>query len=130
WIFQRELAGLRAADHVLAVSGYTKKLLQNEYGISADKITVLHNGTSDVHTFPTFDMPHQKHPLVLFLGRLTVQKGGVYFLKAAEEISRIRPDVRFIIAGEGYLLPELIEKAIAMGLGDRVMFAGKVKSAE
>lgn len=130
WIFERELAGLRAADHVLAVSQYTKTLLTKEYGIPADKITVLHNGTFDRPSFPAFEVPNQKHPLVLFLGRLTVQKGAVYFLKAAEEISRIRPDVRFVVAGEGYLLPELVERSIAMGLADRMIFAGKVSTKE
>lgn len=130
WIFERELAGLRAADHVLAVSQYTKTLLTKEYGIPADKITVLHNGTFDRASFPAFEVPNQKHPLVLFLGRLTVQKGAVYFLKAAEEISRIRPDVRFVVAGEGYLLPELVERSIGMGLADRMIFAGKVSTNE
>lgn len=129
WILKREIAGLRKADHVLAVSGYTKNLLVKEYGIRADKITVLHNGTSDPTHSRRIDHA-ERHPLVLFLGRLTVQKGASYFLQAAKEVSRMRSDIRFVVAGEGYLLPELIANACGLGLADRVVFAGKVSSAE
>jgi glycogen synthase len=129
WILRRELAGLRKADHVLAVSGYTRNLLVKEYGIRSDKITVLHNGSSEA--------PHRRkhadtgrHPLVLFLGRLTVQKGVGYFIEAAKEVCRTRPDVRFVVAGEGYLLPELIEKSVQLGLQDRIIFAGRVTGSE
>ncbi len=130
WIYQRERFGLQQATHVLAVSNYTRNLLIKEYGISPDKITVLHNGT--------FDSPHEvhraernkKHSLVLFLGRLTVQKGALHFLRAAQKIVAINPDVRFVIAGEGYLQNELIQNAYEFGLANNVIFAGKVKSSE
>lgn len=129
WILKREIAGLRKADHVLAVSGYTRNLLVKEYGIPEDKITVLHNGTSEPHG--ALHRDHAKrHPLVLFLGRLTVQKGAGYFIEAAKRVSEFRPDARFVVAGEGYMLPELIGKACHMGLSDRIVFAGKVTNAE
>lgn len=130
WIYKRERLGLRKAHHVIAVSNYTKDLLVREYGIKADKISVVHNGAFHA---PQRVMPNndgKKHPLVLFLGRLTVQKGAQYFLKTAATITKTRPDVRFVIAGDGYLLPQLIEQTCAMGLEDRVIFAGKVTSAE
>ncbi len=129
WILRREIAGLKKADHILAVSGYTRDLLVKEYGIKDDKITILHNGTSEPHGLHRSDHAKQ-HPLVLFLGRLTVQKGAGYFIEAAKRVSEIRPDARFVVAGEGYMLPELIRKACAMGLGDRIVFAGKVTSDE
>lgn len=129
WIYNRERAGLKRADHVIAVSGYTKELLVRDYGISADKITVLHNGTSAPfsHTPLRGD---RAHPLILFLGRLTVQKGPLYFLKAAQAVAAKRGDVRFVVAGEGYLLPELIGKACEFGLTDKIIFAGRVTSSE
>lgn len=129
WIYERERHGLLAADHVIAVSNYTKELLSKEYGISPGKISVLHNGTFDRPAHHR-DLHDAKHPLVLFLGRLTVQKGVPYFLKAAQEVVRFNPNVKFVIAGEGYLLPQLIEQSHGMGLSDHVMFAGKVTSAE
>jgi glycosyltransferase involved in cell wall biosynthesis len=67
---------------------------------------------------------------VLFLGRLTVQKGAQYFIDAAKEVSRMRPDARFVIAGEGYLLPELLAKTVALGMENKIIFAGKVTNDE
>lgn len=131
WIYAQELKGLQAADHVLAVSSYTKNLLVREYGIRADKVTVLHNGAfaTPAHNRP-IEKHGKRHPLVLFLGRLTVQKGVTYFLHAARKIADHRPDVRFVIAGDGYLLPQLIAQSCDMGLADRIIFAGRVSNAE
>lgn len=130
WIYKQELAGLKQADHILAVSGYTKNLLIKEYGIKPDKITVLHNGSAEVHRMRPQTQHKKRHPLVLFLGRLTVQKGAQYFIEAAAEVSKHNPDVRFVVAGEGYLLPELIAQSVKLGLEDRMIFAGKVTSTE
>jgi glycosyltransferase involved in cell wall biosynthesis len=129
WIYVRERQGLLKADHVIAVSEYTRKLLVKEYGIPADKISVLHNGTFEALPHPA-RTETGKHPLVLFLGRLTVQKGAHHFLKAARKVADLRPDVRFVIAGDGYLLPDLIAQACDLGLADKIIFAGKVSSAE
>jgi len=131
WIFQREIVGLRKADHVLAVSQYTRGLLMREYGISGDKITVLHNGSHDAlpQKRPS-DAQNCRHPLVLFLGRLTVQKGAVHFIDAARKVADQSPQARFVIAGEGYLLPQLIAQACRVGLQDRMIFAGRVTSEE
>lgn len=131
WIFNREMLGLRKADHIMAVSGYTRSLLVREYGIPEDKITVLHNGTFHAEPYArTSGSRHVHHPLVLFLGRLTVQKGAAYFIKAARRIADHNPDVRFVIAGEGYLLPQLLRQVCQAGLQDKIIFAGHVTSAE
>nr|MBP8914704.1 glycogen/starch synthase [Bilophila sp.] len=41
-----ERAGLEAADRVVAVSHYTKRLVMRQYGIPGDKIEVVHNAVS------------------------------------------------------------------------------------
>lgn len=131
WIFKREVLGLRKADHVIAVSAYTRGLLIREYGIPSDKITVIHNGTFYAGPHKRMTEPRNaRHPLVLFLGRLTVQKGAVHFIEAARKVADHNPAARFVVAGEGYLLPQLIEQACRVGLSDRIIFAGRVTSAE
>lgn len=130
FIFGREKWGLQNAQHIIAVSQYTKNLLMKEYGIAADKISVLHNGTNSAPEAIHRRERNVRHPLVLFLGRLTVQKGALHFLKAAKVIAKLNPDARFVVAGEGYLMPELIDAACDFGLQDRIIFAGKVKSSE
>ena len=130
WIMRREIQGLKKADHVIAVSGYTKNILMREYGIPEDKITVLHNGTFDTRPFPRLAGDSKRHPLVLFLGRLTVQKGVTYFLRAAKNVHEIDPAVRFVVAGEGYLLPQLIQETFDLGLTESMIFAGRVTNEE
>jgi len=130
WIMKRELQGLMKADHIISVSGYTKNLLIREYGIPADKITVIHNGTFASEPLMRLDDDGGAHPLVLFLGRLTVQKGVTYFIRAAQSVHRLRPDVRFVVAGEGHLLSQLIQETFERGLSDCMIFAGRVTSEE
>ncbi len=134
WIYHEERKGLLAADHIITVSDYTKQILIREYGISSDKINVVHNGApfsyaSDIPT-QSITTLQEKHPMVLFIGRLTVQKGPFHFLEAARQVHEHEPDARFVLAGDGYLLTELVDRALCMGLADSVIFAGKVSHTE
>ncbi len=134
WIAERERRGLMAADRVIAVSNYTKKLLTSHYGIPAGKIAVVHNG----HDQPGDLAPpailaqygSQKRPLILFLGRLTVQKNPWQFLEVARIVHAHRPDAEFVMAGDGPMLPQLIDRACALGLQDNVIFTGKVSGSD
>jgi glycosyltransferase involved in cell wall biosynthesis len=69
-------------------------------------------------------------PLVLFLGRLTVQKNPWQFLEIAQRVHAHRPDARFVMAGDGPMLATLLDRACALGLGENVLFTGKVDSRE
>jgi glycogen synthase len=134
WIADFELRGFLAADRIIAVSRYTKQILMEHYGIPADKIAVVHNGTSE-HLIPQVDALQSsarlaRHPIVLFLGRLVLQKGPRQFLDMAAAVHRHRQDAQFVMAGDGHMLPELMEYAVHLGLGDAVVFTGKVSSRE
>ena len=63
-------------------------------------------------------------PVVGTVGRLDAQKGITYFLRAAALVLRRRPDVRFVIAGDGPLLAQYETEAHALGIADRTVFAG------
>ena len=43
-----EYEGMHRADHVIAVSYYTKRLLEQKYGVDPNKISVVHNGVTDL----------------------------------------------------------------------------------
>lgn len=130
WIYWQERQGLHAADHIITVSNYTKDIVVREYGIDAGKIEVVHNGTSDLPSHDILTTYRPRHPMVLFIGRLTVQKGPFHFLEAARVVREHVPEAQFVVAGEGYLLPELVDRACAMGLANAVIFAGKVDGRE
>jgi glycosyltransferase involved in cell wall biosynthesis len=60
------------------------------------------------------------------VARLFPQKGHDHFLAAARLIAARAPRARFLLVGDGVLRRELEEQARALGLGDRMVFAGLV----
>lgn len=56
--------------------------------------------------------------------RLHESKGNNYLVDAAARVIRQRPAARFILVGEGPLLPDLQAQAAQLGLGSRFIFAG------
>ncbi len=142
WIAQRERRGLFAADRVIAVSHYTKNILTTHYGIPAERIAVVHNaheppaavGSDTLQsTFcgnPAIGGKRDHPPLVLFLGRLTIQKNPWQFLEVARVIHALRPEVQFVVAGDGPLLPELLDRACELGLANIIVFTGRIRCDE
>ena len=111
------------ADRVVAVSNETRDQLIEQYGIDPRKIVVIYNASSETpDAAPPTERVHKR--TVLFLGRLVRQKGPDYFLRAAQKVLEVEPDVRFIIAGEGEMLPELKKLAAELGIRSRVTFTG------
>ncbi len=134
YIYQKERMGFDAADRIIAVSNYTKNVLVEHYGITPEKIDVVHNGSSDMppsHELLELKRTQKKqHPLVLFLGRLVTQKGAVQFLEMASIVHQTKPEVNFVMAGDGHMFEELVDLSCKFGLQDSVIFAGKVGSME
>lgn len=123
-IFAIEKYGMQQADRIITVSQYTKNLAVQYYGVSPDKISVVHNGIY-TDNYINKDRTNANRPvMVLFLGRITHQKGPTFFVDVAKRILSKRPDVQFAIAGTGDLLTEMIEKVAALRIGKNVHFLG------
>lgn len=122
WIYELEKYGMEQADRVIPVSNYTGKILEGHYGIDAKKIRPVHNGADPVDVFQTKKKFPEK--LVLFLGRLTAQKGPEFFLEIASHVLEKNPNVRFVMAGTGEKLKPLIESGAFRGLGGHFHFTG------
>jgi glycogen(starch) synthase len=126
-VFEIEKRGMLAADKVVAVSKWTRDIVVSRYGIPASKVEVVHNGVTagpqqEKSTLPTiFDR------VITFLGRVTVQKGPQYFLQAASKVLSRFPDVHFVMAGSGDLLPSMINLASDLKITSRVHFTGFLK---
>ena len=121
-VYQLEQYAAQQADAIIAVSQYTASVLVHHYGIDADKISVVHNGIEPITAFKT-EKPFPEK-LVVFLGRLTGQKGPDYFLETAQKVMLAYPNVRFVIAGTGEKLKALIETGAYKQLGTRLHFTG------
>ena len=127
-----ERAGLEAADRVVAVSHYTKRLVMRQYGIPGDKIKVVHNAVSRSEADRVYAVPercaHEKR--VLFMGRVTFQKGPDYFVEAAKLVLGRIPDVRFVMAGSGDMLPNMVRRVAQLRIGSHFHFTGFLKDEE
>ncbi|MCD6410897.1 MAG: glycosyltransferase family 4 protein [Thermoplasmata archaeon] len=118
-----EKEGMERADRVIAVSHYTKKVIVDNYGIPEDKIRVVHNAVNHVGE------GKKKRKIVLFLGRLTIQKGAEFFLRAAKRVLE-KEDCLFVVAGGGDMLPRLVDLSVELGIANRVMFTGPLTDEE
>jgi len=126
-ILDIERQAVSRADRIIAVSKKFMQELVERLGADPGKIDVVYNAI-DVEPFEKVKLSEfrKNHPVVLFFGRLTFQKGPEFFLRAAKLVSEVVPDARFIIAGKGFLLPALIREAASLGIADRVLFLGYV----
>ena len=116
-VYNIERRGMRGAVRIIAVSELTKRICVSRYGISPDKIDVVYNG---VDFEPSNIMPIEtKDKIVLFFGRITMQKGPEYFLQAAKRVLDVVDDVKFVVAGSGDLAAMMIEMAADMGIGNK-----------
>jgi glycosyltransferase involved in cell wall biosynthesis len=131
-IHRREALGMQLADRVVSNSHMLKRQVVERYAIPADKIDVVHFGIEvPKDVAPLDDVPVTRgRPTVLFLGRVTRQKGPEYFLDVARRVADHVPDAEFILAGTGDLLPGMIERAVELELAERMHFAGAVKGDE
>lgn len=121
-------------DLGIAVSESTKAFMVSHRHLPADRIQVVHNGAplEEFRPPPPERIQAERDrlslppgaPVVGTVGRLDGQKGITFFLKAAAIVLGSRPDVRFVIAGDGPLLPQLQEEARTLGIAERVLFAG------
>ncbi|MEN9561431.1 MAG: D-inositol 3-phosphate glycosyltransferase [Candidatus Parcubacteria bacterium] len=136
-VYQLEKDGMEGADVIIAVSEYTKQILVKHYGISEQKIRVVYNGIDEA-TLPQGSgaLPRLRalkaagYKLVLFLGRITMQKGPDYFVRVAKRVVSKDPKVMFILSGSGDMEEQMIDMAARLGISDKILFTGFVGGAE
>lgn len=124
-IYDIEKYGMQIADKIVTVSQYTKKMVQKFYGVSADKIDVVYNGLPDQYiNHPPIHHHQSRTKIVLFLGRITHQKGIIYFINAAHKVLMHKDHVKFVIAGDGDQTRQMIEYVASLKQGKNILFTG------
>lgn len=130
WIYDIELLGMQAADAVITVSRRMKVNLTKHYGIDPSKIFVVYNGVTPQARITKMDKGLWGKSVVLYLGRLTIQKNPEIFLSSAKRVLERRKDVHFIIAGSGDMMGHLIQQSIEMEISENVTFTGFISDEE
>ena len=127
-IYWLEKRAMEAADKIIAVSHYTKQQIIQHYSINERKIEVVHNGIDPAAIVRT---EHKlKDKLVVFLGRLTHQKGPQYLVETAEKVSRVYPRTKFVVAGTGDQFAPLLESSAYRKMGRQFIFTGFLSKAK
>jgi glycogen synthase len=126
-IYDIERMGMHVADKIIAVSYLTRSIIISRYGISGDKVEVVYNGVerngNNNISFGNASI-NRDEKIVLFLGRITMQKGPDYFLRAAKKVLEKMDNVKFVMAGSGDMMHRSIEMAAGLGIGSKVLFTG------
>lgn len=130
-VFGIEKEGMMVADRVVAVSYWTKNVAVKHYNIHEEKIDVVHNGINPKNTEALVpSSPPLGSQIITFLGRITHQKGPMYFVEAARKVAEKFPDAHFVVAGSGDQLPAMIERIAQLRLSTRFHFTGFLKGEE
>ena len=91
----------------------------------------MHNGVYARETVEAYtEQRSSKGPVVLFLGRVTFQKGPEYFVQAAARVLEHVPDAVFVMAGSGDMLPRMKTMVEELGITKSFRFPGFVRGAE
>lgn len=102
-------------------------------GFPASRIAIVPNGIDTDRFRPDDELRNRQRALwklgegelaIGMLARLDPMKGHGDFLQAAAELSRGSRELRFVCVGEGSLRQQLVERASALGIAERVTFAG------
>ena len=131
-IYDIERRGMHGAIKVIAVSHLTRSICQQRYGVDPGKLEVVYNAIDmngngfDEEKYKI----HKDEKIVLFLGRITMQKGPEYFLAAAKKVLEVMDNVKFVMAGSGDMIRRVIEMAATMGIGHKVLFTGFLRGGD
>jgi len=130
-IYDIERKGMEQANKVIAVSHFTRNIIISRYGISAEKVEVVYNGVEHNPNSALAETHIDKNEkIVLFLGRITMQKGPDYFLAAAKKVLEIMDNVKFVMVGSGDMMHRAIEMAAWLGIGHKVLFTGFLRGED
>lgn len=124
-VYSIEREGMERADKVITVSNLTRETVIQKYDIPPEKVVTVYNAVEPVRR--RVKIKPQKRTgekIVTFMGRITMQKGPEYFVDAAAILLKKIPGVRFVMAGSGDMMGNMVEQAARMGITDRFHFTG------
>lgn len=130
FVYEIEKRGIEKADLIIVVSNFTKEKIIKYYGADSNKIVVVHNAVEEFSE-RKYDFPlKEKDKIVLFLGRITLQKGPDYFVYMSKIVSDYIKNVRFVVAGDGDMKNIMIEKAGERNLLNKYLFTGFLRGED
>lgn len=127
---------VKAADRVIAVSAFTRERMSGWAGLPAERFRLLPNcvdtsiftpGPPDPTLLARYGL--EGRTVLMTLARLAEReryKGVDEVMEAMPRLIEERPDLAYLVVGDGPDRPRLEAKAASLGLADRVVFAGHI----
>lgn len=131
-VYAIEKNGMDHADHIMCVSELTRQTVIHKYHQDPRKVSTVHNAVSPLSQEIMDIVPKKntKEKIVTFLGRITMQKGPEYFVEAAALVLKKTRNVRFVMAGNGDMMNQMIRLVAERGIADRFHFPGFMKGKQ
>lgn len=134
-VYDIEKHGMEVADKVIGVSNLTRRIIIDHYGIAPEKVFAVHNRiNADEYGSGVderiFQLKNDGKKIVLFAGRITLQKGPEYFLTVAKKVLEYEQNVLFVMAGSGDMEFQMMRQAASLGISDKVLFTGFLRGEE
>ena len=122
----------KRADHVIAVSEVTRRIMIEIEGVPEQKITVVYNGMEplDEPSPERIERTRQEleignEPVLLMIGRLHEEKGHRYLFDALPSVISRVGHVKVLLAGDGPERTRIEGEAERAGVRDYVRFLGR-----
>lgn len=134
-----EWYGTYIADRVIVCSHAMKEETKWLHRVPEEKIRVIPNGiwakNFDGFIDPWKDAKRKYgigalDPLILFVGRMTHQKGPDLLLEAIPDVLKDYSQAKFVFVGDGYMRSQLENKARELDLTHAVRFTGYISDEE
>jgi len=128
----------RRVDHLIAVSAAVQRVLVQD-GVPPRDITVVHDGIDPAEVGRAAHRPSDirgrlglapRTPLAVNVAALVPHKDHRTLIHAAHAARARRPDLHWVVAGDGELRRRLAAEIARLGLADRVHLLGYVPDAD
>lgn len=131
-VYAIEKNGMDNADHIITVSNLTRATVIEKYHQDPAKVTTVHNAVEPLspEILSIQDKKGVQDKIITFLGRITMQKGPEYFVEAAAKVLQKAPTTRFVMAGSGDMMNQMIRLAAQRNISDRFHFTGFMKGRQ
>lgn len=128
--YERETRAYRQALHVFAFSRQTRDSLLADYGIAADRVSVVGGGINARRLPGPQPLRTSRPPTILFVGNDFERKGGHTLLEAFAAVRERLPQARLLLVGEPPRIAPLPGVEVLGRLHDRGRLLGLYREAD
>jgi glycosyltransferase involved in cell wall biosynthesis len=126
-----------ASDHLIPITPGLARMLQDRYGVSPEKLTIVESGTNLELFQPMHAAAARRQiglepgiPHIGFFGIFLPHQGVETLIRAAPRLVGQSPGLRFLLVGDGVMRDDWEREVAALGLSGNFVFTGQVPYRE